>query len=139
MLDEEKRKELSVYRLERAFNDLEDARLLLDNNRYNSSAARSYYAIFNSLRAVLATEGVDFKKHSGVISHFQKNYIKAGLFASQISDYIRDAFTVRNDSDYQDFYVVSEDDAKMQIDNATIVVEAVKEFLSSDICSKMSK
>ncbi|MDR1649268.1 MAG: HEPN domain-containing protein [Synergistaceae bacterium] len=130
MLDE-KRSELAAERLKRAVNNLEDAKLLLDNNRYNSSTTRAYFAIFNSLRAVLAMDGVDFKKHSGVISYFQRNYVKTGLFVNEISDYIRDAFTVRNDSDYQDFYFVSEEDARMQINNAAIVIETVKKYLSS--------
>ena len=130
MPDKEKQDDLSAYRLERSIGDLEDAKLLFANNRYNSSVARAYYAIFNSLRAVLATESIDFKKHSGVISYFQKQYVKTGMFGSEISDCIRDAFAVRNDSDYQDFYFVSEEDARTQIENADIVVEAVKKYLS---------
>ena len=36
----------------------------------------------------------------------------------------------RNDSDYKDFYTVSEEDAKKQVDNANLVIEAVKNYLS---------
>jgi len=132
MPNKEKQDDLSAYRIERAANDLVDAKLLFANNRYNGSVTRAYYAIFNSLRAVLATEGVDFKKHSGVISYFQKQYIKTGMFENEISDYVRDAFAVRNDSEYQDFYSVSKEDAEAQIKNAAIVLETVKKFLSGN-------
>jgi uncharacterized protein (UPF0332 family) len=129
-MSDEKSKTLSEYRLERAHECLADAALLLKNNSFNSSVTRSYYAIFNSLRAILALEGVDFKKHSAVISYFQKEYVRTGAFSNEISDYIRVAFSARNDSDYQDFYSVLEEDAKIQFNNANIVIEAVKKYLS---------
>lgn len=47
---------------------------------YDTAANRSYYAIFHAARVVLALDGQDYKKHSGVISNFQKNYIKTGIF-----------------------------------------------------------
>ena len=130
MLDKETHDKLSAFRIERASNNIEEAKILFANAKYNGSASCAYYAIFNSLRAILAEEGVDFKKHSGVISHFQKQYIKAGIFDREISDYVRDAFAVRNDSDYKDFYLVSEEDARIQIANADTVLEAVKKYLS---------
>jgi len=85
---------------------------------------------------VLALEGVDFKKHSAVISHFQKEYIKTGVFSNEISDYIRFAFITRNDSDYKDFYIVSEGDAKKQIDNASLVVNVIRNYLSKNVLTK---
>ena len=34
------------------------------------------------MRTVPAEEGVDYKKHAGVIAHFQKEYIKTQKFAN---------------------------------------------------------
>lgn len=65
-------KELSVYRIETARETLETAKLLYENARYKDSINRSYYTIFHSMRAILALEGVDYKKHSGVIAHFRE-------------------------------------------------------------------
>jgi len=85
---------------------------------YNHSVNRSYYAIFHVIRSVLALEGVDFKKHSGVFSYFQQHYIKTGIFERKYSDYIKEAFSIRTDSDYKDFYIVSKEDAQEQLDHA---------------------
>jgi uncharacterized protein (UPF0332 family) len=68
--------ELSRYRIERAEEDLESARLCLTANNLKSSVNRSYYAIFHCLRAVLALKAFDAKKHSRVIAFFQKNFLK---------------------------------------------------------------
>ena len=135
-MPDENRSALAEYRLERAEECLSEAVLLLNNKSFGGSATRSYYAIFNSIRAVLALEGVDFNKHSAVISHFQKEYVKTGVFNKEISDYIRVAFITRNDSDYKDFYSVSEEDAKKQIDNANLVMKTLKNYLSKTLNEK---
>ncbi|WP_304433273.1 MULTISPECIES: HEPN domain-containing protein [Acutalibacter] len=68
-------RELSNYRIEAAKETLKTAQLLYENARYKDCVNRSYYTIFHSMRAVLALEGVDYKKHSGVISHFKENIL----------------------------------------------------------------
>ena len=74
------RRDLALYRLEKAENCLNDAKLLLKNESYMAAANRAYYAIFHSARAILALDGEDRKRHSGVISYFQKHYIKTQIF-----------------------------------------------------------
>ncbi|MCM1143292.1 MAG: HEPN domain-containing protein, partial [Lachnoclostridium sp.] len=91
------------------------------------AANRSYYAIFHCMRSVLALEGIDFSKHSGVSSYFRKQYIKTGIFDIELSDIIKEAFDIRSDSDYDDYYVLSKDDVEKQIKNAEkfcLVIEA---------------
>jgi uncharacterized protein (UPF0332 family) len=124
-------RDLSAYRLSLAKECLVEAGLLLENGHLKGSVSRSYYAIFNALRAVLAMRGIDFKKHSGVISYFQREFIKTGAFSEEISDYIRSAFRVRNNSDYQDFYLISRDNANLQIADAQKIIDAVERYLSS--------
>ena len=91
MLDKNKH-DLLVYRLESAKEKLNSAKLLLDNGNFKDSIGRSYYAMFTSVRALLAKDGVDFSKHAGVISYFQKEYIKSGLVNVKYSKYISQAF-----------------------------------------------
>ena len=68
--------DLIRYRLISAKEKLTSAKLLLDAGLYKDSVGRSYYSIFSSMRAILAIRQVDFSKHAGVISYFQKEYIK---------------------------------------------------------------
>ena len=86
------------------------------------------------MRAVLALDGIDSKKHSGIISAFRQNYIKTGEFEAVYSDVIKDAFGIRTDSDYQDFYTVSKADAQQQIDDARAFLEAVTEYVNNKKC-----
>ena len=80
--------DLVKYRLESAMDKLRSAWILLENGQYKDSIGRSYYALFTAVRAVLAMESVDYAKHAGVISHFQKEYIKPGLFDKKYSKYL---------------------------------------------------
>lgn len=51
---------LAKYRLEKAKNSLNSAKLLLDDNYYADSANRSYYAIFHAINALFALSGKGF-------------------------------------------------------------------------------
>lgn len=95
--------DLIQYRLDSAHEKLKSSKLLLDAGLYKDSVGRSYYAVFSSIRAVLALKQVDFSKHAGVIAYFQKEFIKTGIFDKKYSKYIQQAFQIRNNCDYDDF------------------------------------
>ena len=121
--------ELSKYRFEQAMQCIKSARILLEAEDYKGAANRSYYAIFHTMRSVLALEKVDFSKHSGVSAYFRKEYIKTGIFDVELSDIISIAFDARSNSDYDDFYVISKEEVEEQIDNAIQFCDAVKVYL----------
>ena len=121
---------LAKYRLSKSVECSIAANRLLEDGLYAHSVNRSYYSIFHAIRAVLALEGVDFKKHSGVISYYQQHYIKTGIFERKYSDYVKEAFTIRTDSDYEDFYVASKDDALEQLEHARQFIRAVEEYIN---------
>jgi uncharacterized protein (UPF0332 family) len=132
MLNENK-KTLAEYRLEMAENCIEASKRCFNAGDYKSSANRSYYAIFYTIRAIFALESRDYRKHSAVISFFQKDYIKTGIFNIKYSDIIRNAFDVRINSDYEDFYVIAKDDLERQITEAAEFLETVKVYLKDII------
>ena len=129
---EQRAKDLSLYRLQRAREDLASAQNNYKNNDFRTANNRAYYAIFHSLRAVLALDGFDSKKHSGIISEFRVRYIKTKVFDYEISDMIGDAFEVRNKSDYDDMYIVSKQQTLVQIENAQKVIITVSAYLQSE-------
>ena len=108
---------LSNHRLEKAKNLLKQAKLLLDNKQYDGSINRSYYAIFNAIRALLALIRVDSRKHSGVISYFDKYFVKTEICDKQFSKIAHIAFDVRQVSDYDDFYLISKEEAQKQVES----------------------
>lgn len=123
------RKALMNYRLETAEEKLDAARVLLNAGKYKDSIGRSYYAMFSAVRAILALDGIDYSKHAGVIAYFQKEYIKTGIFEKVYSKALSQAFQIRNQADYEDFYIVSQKDAQEQYVKAAAFVQMIKEYL----------
>ena len=126
-------------------NPVDSARYLIDKARiclqdaktpgvsFEAAANRSYYCIFNAMRAVLSLDLFDSKKHSGVISAFQKDYIRTGIFPKEFSDIVANAFEIRLESDYVVFYLVSKAAVAAQIENAGIFLEAVEKYIGERI------
>lgn len=119
--------------LEKSKEYFEAAKTTLSMGMYDTAANRSYYAIFHSVRAILALTGKDFKKHSGVISCFQMDYIKTGVFERKMSDIIKSAFNLRQESDYEDFYIISHDEVIRQVEEAESFYNTIKLYISNII------
>lgn len=124
-------KELVEYRLRTAKEKLHSANVLFEAGEYKDSIGRSYYAMFSAVRAILAMDKVDFSKHAGVIAYFQKEYVKTGKFDKKYSKYISNAFQVRNNCDYADFFLVSRIEAEEQYEKAKDFIKGVEAYLAS--------
>ena len=126
---ESKIKDLSKYRFEKAEKNLEIAKDLFECETYGVALNRAYYAAFDAMRAVNALDRFDSSKHSGVISHFNKNHVKNGDFDVSTSSIIRRASMLREKSDYEDFYEPEKEDAETVINEVEKFLSAVKRFL----------
>lgn len=77
----EKQKELVQYRMQQAEESLDEARFLLGGGKSARSVInRAYYAMFYSVLALLVYEEVSSSKHSGVLSYFNRHFVKGGIF-----------------------------------------------------------
>ena len=123
------KEEYARYRLEKAKEEYEAAVVLYDTGHYRAANNRAYYSIFHAMRAVLAFDGYDSKKHSGIISEFRRTYIKSGAFSEDLSDIIGSSSEIRNASDYDDMFIASKSETKVQIDNAEKFLLAVTEYV----------
>ena len=122
-------KDYARYRLEKSAEDLESAGLLLEHHNFRGANNRAYYAIFHALRAVLALDNYDSKKHSGIIGEFRRRYIKTGIFPVEMSEMISNASMIRNASDYDDMFIASRAESEEQVENAQTVYRIVREYL----------
>lgn len=104
----------------------------INNKRYKSANNRAYYSIFHSIRAVLALEGVDFKKHKDVQAYFNKNYISTEIFPKKMGHRIAEASKIREDSDYDDKFVSNDEDTLIQIETAQELIELVEKYIKEE-------
>src|SRR3990172_9709346 len=106
---------LARYRMSKAKEKIRAAEILLESSAFEDSVSRSYYAILMAARALLALKGLDSRKHSGVISLFNRHFVKEGLMDRTASRIIQDAKGEREEADYGDYKVVTEDEAMNQL------------------------
>jgi uncharacterized protein (UPF0332 family) len=107
------------------------AESLFRDGRFDGSVNRSYYAVFSAMRALLATKALDSKKHSGVISLFNRHFVKSGVLRKGTSSVIEQAKVSREKADYEDYVEISDEEAKHQLENARGFISEVEKTLSN--------
>lgn len=124
-------KELAIHRLEQSKEDLEASIALEKLKFYKSANNRAYYSIFHSMKAILALEPIDFKRHKDVLGYFNKNYIHTEIFPKQMGKKITKSIRIREDSDYTDEFIVKPEDTKEQIETAEELIKLVEEYINN--------
>lgn len=107
--------------MEKAEEAIEAAEYNINGGFSLAATNRAYYACYYSMTALLLTQGVYAKTHQGVRAKFSELFIKTAIFPDFIANYIKTAFDLRQEADY-DF------DADISIEVATNVVSHTKEF-----------
>jgi len=125
--------DLCKYRFELGKDSLGSSRTLFNKNDLRGSLNRSYYAIFYLARALLALKQLETKKHSGLVATFIKEYVAPGIFDKELSSIIKNAQKIRIESDYEDFYIVSSETVREQIEKADKFYKEVKKYLETQL------
>ena len=109
---------LCINRLNAGKEKLAVCKLLCEAGYYKDANNRAYYSIFNSIRAILSTVPIDFKRHKDVIAYFNQNFVKTEIFPKELGHRISLANAVREDSDYLDSYMINKKETEEQIETA---------------------
>jgi len=125
-------KRLVLYRLRRARETLEDARILADSCRWNPCVNRLYYACFYAVSALLLREGLSSSKHTGIRSFFNQHFVKTNKVAKEKARIFNDLFERRQEGDYMDFVSFEETQVRPWIAQAEQFVENIVVLVEKD-------
>lgn len=103
-------KKLSRLRLSRAKATFEEGLALYERKAYCGAVNRFYYAAFYAARALLATKELDSSKHGGVIALFHEHFVKPRTVDNEKAKALSRSFEKRQDSDYEDFFILGEEE-----------------------------
>ena len=133
MIEEAKRQlELALYRIQQAEESLDEARYLLAGNKSPRSVInRAYYSMFYSILALLIFEPYSSSKHSGVLSYFNRHFIKGGMIPKDIGRAVNKAFDIRQRGDYREQISLNPNQVEPFIDWAEKLIESVRDLLKS--------
>jgi uncharacterized protein (UPF0332 family) len=98
------KQDLIKYRLSRAWDTLEDARILADRERWNSAINRLYYACYYAVSALLLNVGLNTTTHNGTKSIFSEKFIKSEIIPKDLGKIYSQLFTWRQKGDYDDLF-----------------------------------
>jgi len=117
------------YRISRAYETLDDAKLLLESKRFNSCVNRLYYACFYAANALLLTKEIAAKTHSGVRTAFFKEYIATGLLPIGLGKLYAELFDWRSEGDYADFVEFEEQILKERMVKARDFIDRIRSLI----------
>lgn len=121
---------LAEYRLEKARQCAVTAKNILFDGDYNASVDRSCFAIFHGMRAAMILDGLDPREGSAVTAKFRERYVLTGIFEERFSRIISKVFDLRTACDYDDFFVVSRQQAEQQEKNACVFLDKVEHYIA---------
>ncbi len=128
-MKEDTLQELVAYRLRRAVETLEEARIMESTNHWNACANRLYYAAFYAVSALLAKDGLAATKHSGIKALFNRHYVKTGKVSKDKGRLYNRLFDLRQEGDYLDFVSLDKEKVAPLVETTADFIETIRSLL----------
>ena len=103
----------------------------MEKGLYRDAINRSYYAAFYAIKALLALEEVDFKRHKDVVAYFNRTYAVTEKVPREIGRKLAHLQQKREKSDYDDFYIASKEETVLP--GLGVLFEIVWQNCSEDV------
>jgi len=130
LTSKEKQIILARYRLKQAEESVDEAEYLLSGWKSPRSVInRAYYGMFYAVLALLIFEPYASSKHTGILSYFNKRFIKNGLFPEELGRSINIAFELRQRGDYREYVELSNEQVSPFIKKARDFIGQVRAYL----------
>ncbi|MCD7778646.1 MAG: HEPN domain-containing protein [Clostridiales bacterium] len=124
--------DISIYRYNSCGETLHSAEIMHSKGRYVASLDRSFFSLFNGVRAIIAFDGIKSIDHSEVTDYFIQNYVKENeIFADETAKWLAEAVESKEKEDWLDFYYPSEEESMTQIKRAKAFKAEVQKYLIS--------
>lgn len=132
-MNEELRREIITYRLERAHSSLRTATILLKEKEYSDCINRIYYTCFYAVTALLASIDIVPKSHSGTKTMFYKHFSLTDRITPEQSSFYAQLFNLRQEEDYKDFAIVSPAKAAEMLAKAKVFIEMLESLINTQL------
>lgn len=129
-LKDEERRTLVRLELEKAHETYEEIGILRQANKWNGAANRLYYAVFHAVNALFINDGLEVNRHKTSHALFSLHYVKTGILPADFGRLYNNLQTLREKSDYNCFYNVTEQDVLEGIELAKQFIDAVEAYIS---------
>lgn len=129
----DERETIIHYRIERAYEALEEAELMIAHQHYTSAANRLYYACFYATSALLTRYEMSAARHSRVIALFNQHFIRTKIVDAEVGKTLNRLFDLRNRGDYEPLVRLSEEEIRYFQQRAKQFVDTVSTLAKQPI------
>ena len=125
-LNDEDRREIVKYRLEKSLRTYNEAVGSIANGYVETAANRLYYAAYYAVSALLVSYKYEASTHNGVIQMFGKAFIKSKVLERRYGTIFNQLFSLRMTGDYEDrSFLDIEEDVKPLIEPTKELIDVV--------------
>jgi len=121
--------ELIAYRMNRAREALEEAKVMSGINHWQTCINRLYYACFYAVNALLLKNDLSSAKHTGVRALFNNRFVSVGIVHKDHGRLYQLLSKYRQQSDYEDFFQIDEDIVKQWLQDVKGFIDAIHEII----------
>jgi uncharacterized protein (UPF0332 family) len=121
-------KELVNYRISRAKDTLDDASILAEREKWNSTINRLYYAAYYAVMALLLDSELKPTTHNGAKSNFSEFFIKTGKIDKEFGKIYSQLFTWRQKGDYDDLFDFTQEKVLPYFKPVSELIEIIEEL-----------
>jgi uncharacterized protein (UPF0332 family) len=119
---------LVLYRLARARETIDEARVLAAAEHWSGCVNRLYYACYYAVMALMARGEESASKHTGVRAWFNMHVVHTGRVPTELGTFFNRLFDQRLRGDYRDFIEDDPDDVEAWLLDAQRFVEVVEKL-----------
>ena len=124
------KEDLIRYRLFRAKDTLDDAKILADRQKWNSTINRLYYASYYAVTALLLDSDINSTTHNGAKSKFTEHFIKTDLISKEYGKIYSQLFTWRQKGDYDDLFDFTADKVNPYFEPVSNLIKIIEDILT---------
>jgi uncharacterized protein len=118
------------YRIQKAWETYNAAKVLIDTKYYSSALNRIYYACFYMVLALILTKDLSSSKHSGVKSLFNKHFVNLGCVNQKWGSFYSNLFINRQDVDYEDLNIITAEFVALRLKQAGDFLKDLETYIN---------
>ena len=131
-MNDEERLTMVKLELAKAHETFEEIEILRNAGKWNGAANRVYYSVFHAVNALFINDGIQSARHKASHALFSLHYIKTGELPVDYGRLYNNLQTLREKSDYNCFYQVTEQDIADSVEQVRQFIDAIEKLIDSN-------
>ena len=131
-LNDEERKLLVEFEIEKAHKLIDQFTILENAKLWDTLANRVYYAVFHAVTALLIMNGLHAGSHQGVSVLFNKHFVKENLVDEKYGRLLARLENMREKSDYTCLFETTKEEVMPMIPQAKEMISIIENLINSN-------